>query len=388
MVNTKATRAVIGLILLPAAIISMIIGVRHAILYRTHDFQWCGSLLIRLHVDPWAEELAHFPHHYAHFVTPNYLHVLYVLFLPLSWLSFDSAALLWTAISILLSIACVISLAKLFGLTVGQAVFAGCVLWMSSPFRVVLEVGQVSFFELFFLVGAYIASSEAVRGASFGISLAKYSFSPVATTLFLFRRRLPLLLYALSVPTIGLVIVWLLLNTPLKTLALEPFAVSSGATAVSAGYADVMTLVEQLLKSPLGDLRARQLAYGLGLAGSFTYALCLSRVRLSRSAELALVSVASLFFLKHLTYDYIFLLVPLCFGLAQQKRIHKVGLVGGVLIFWFVLTILDRRFQNDAIPHVGVLWTNCLLLTLYLAYVTWLAIKSALPAANGEHQSA
>lgn len=153
---------------------------------------------------------------------------------------------------------------------------------MSSPFRVVLEVGQMSFFELFFLTGAYLASSTALGGLSFGVSLAKYSFSPVAGVLFLFRGRLRFLLYAITVPVVGLFAVWLFVRTPLPRLALEPFVVSATPTAVSPGFADLMTLVEQILKTHLTFAHARQVAYVVGLFGGAAYALLLSRFKLSR----------------------------------------------------------------------------------------------------------
>src|ERR1700722_15538228 len=74
-----------GAVLVPfsiAALVSLITGIRHAIEYRCHDLQWMGVRLVGQGIDPWQEELAHFPHHYDHFVTPNYLHSLYLLLFP------------------------------------------------------------------------------------------------------------------------------------------------------------------------------------------------------------------------------------------------------------------------------------------------------------------
>ena len=224
-----------------AALVSLVTGIRHAIEYGCHDLQWMGIRLVGQRIDPWQEELERFPHRFPHFITPNYLHSLYLILLPLGLLSFQSAAILWTVSTICLSIGCIFLLRRLFNLNDFQTMVALCLLWMSSPFRVVLEVGQMSFFELFFLTGAYLAASTVIGGLSFGISLAKYSFSPSAAILFLLRRRVRFLLYAIAVPAAGLVGVWLLVRTPFLKLAFEPFAVSAGATAVSPGFADLMT---------------------------------------------------------------------------------------------------------------------------------------------------
>jgi hypothetical protein len=360
-----------------AALISLAAGIRHAFEYGCHDLQWSGAHLVGQRIDPWQEQLAHLPHHFAHFGPPNYLHLLYLILLPLGSLSFHSAEILWTVGSVCLSVVCVLLLRRLFNLDGFQTALALCLLWMSSPFRVVLEVGQMSFFELFFLSGAYLAASTALGGLSFGVSLAKYSFSPAAAMLFLFRGRLRFLLFALAVPVVGIFGVWLFVRTPLLQLALEPFAVSAAPTAVSPGFADLMTLAEHTLKSHIDLTHARQFAYALGLFGSAAYALLLSRFRLSRSAEFTLISIASLFFVKHLVYDYVFLIVLLCFALTQKSLKIKWPLVGGVLIFWFILPLYERRWQNDLKVHLGQLAVNCCLLAILLGFTTYLVTTEA-----------
>jgi hypothetical protein len=77
-----------------AALISLVTGIRHAFEYGCHDLQWIGARLVGQRIDPWQEELAHFPHHFAHFSPPNYLHLLYLILLPLGALSFHSAEIL------------------------------------------------------------------------------------------------------------------------------------------------------------------------------------------------------------------------------------------------------------------------------------------------------
>jgi hypothetical protein len=366
------TRLTALVLLSIAALISLVTGIRHALEYGCHDLQWIGAHMVGQRLDPWQEELAHVPHHFLHFSPPNYLHPLYLILLPLGLLSFQSAAILWTGITVCLSVVCVLLLGRLFNLDRFQTAVALCLLWMSSPFRVVLEVGQMSIFELFFLTGAYLAASAALGGLSFGVSLVKYSFSPAAAMLFLFRGRLRFLFFALLVPVLGLFGVWLFVRTPLLKLALEPFAVSSAPTAVSPGFADLMTLAEHTLKSHIALSRARQISYALGLFGSAAYALLLSRYRLSRSAEFTLISIASLFFVKHLVYDYVFLVVLLCFALSQKSLKIRGSLLGGVLTFWFLLPIFERRWQHDPVVHLGQLTTNCCLLAALLAFTTYL----------------
>ncbi|GGA76513.1 hypothetical protein GCM10011507_29890 [Edaphobacter acidisoli] len=366
-----------------AALVSLAIGIHHAMEFGSHDMQWMAARLVGQHMDPWQEELAHGPHHYAHFGPPNYLHFLYLLLLPMGALNFPAAQALWTVGIICMSLASMWVLRKLFNLSGFQTALALCLLWMSSPFRVVIEVGQMSFFELFFLAGAYLAVSQAVGGVSFGVSLVKYSFSPSAAMLFLLRGRFRFLAYAALVCIVGLVGVWAFIRTPMTQLALEPFTVSALPTAVSPGFADLMTLAEHTLKFYVPIESARHISYLLGLIGSAAYALLLSRFRLSRSAEFTLISVASLFFVKHLSYDYIFLVVLLCFALTQTSVKAKGVLAAGVMAFWFVLPYFARKTQNDPNVHLGQLATNCCLLAALLVFTTYVVLTDAAQKADG-----
>ena len=241
-----------------AGLLSLATGVRHAMEFSSHDLQWMGGRLLGQHVDPWAERLANYPHHFPHFSPPNYLYLLYLLWLPLRSLSFHAAEIVWCAASIAFSMAAVALLQRVFTLSRYQTLLLLFLLWMSSPFRVVLEVGQMSLFELFFFCLTFAAVSTSVAGAAFGVSLVKYSFSPATGVFFFLRQRFGLLAVAALVTCGGLLGVHLLLPTPFAQLVREPFQVSR--VAVSPGVADVMTLAEFGLRSPLGIDRARTAA--------------------------------------------------------------------------------------------------------------------------------
>ncbi len=352
--------------------VSLGTGFHHALLYGSHDLQWTGGRLLSLHMDPWQERLTNYPHQVSHFSPPNYLHLLYLLFLPFASLSFGTAEVLWCFTSIGFSLAAVYLLTRLFHLSRIQGVLVLFLLWMSSPFRVVLEVGQMSLFELFFLCLTFTAGSATLAGTAFGISLVKYSFSPVAAVLFLLRRRYILLFVAAGVCLVALLGCHLLVPTPLFQLAREPFQVSR--FAVSPGLADIMTLSEYGLRSGLGPARAKSVSYGLALVASASYAILLSRFQLSKAVELTLVSLASLLFLKHLVYDYVFLAIPLCFALSLKDLRTKMPIVSGILIFWFLAAFLNRA-ATDLAVHLGALSVNVLLLTALFAYTTVVALR-------------
>jgi Glycosyltransferase family 87 len=378
----KRLRMAMLIVLGGAAVFSVVLGIRHAFQNQSHDLQWSGARLLSLHIDPWQERLSGLPHHPSHFSPPNYLHLFYLLLLPFGLLSFHTAEIVWCVGNICLSILAVLLLQRLFSLDRFQTTLVLCLLWMSTPFRVTLEVGQMSLFELFFFCAAYVAVSTWLSGICLGFSLVKYSFSPVVGLLFLFRGRIRLLLIAVGVVVAGLIGVHLLLPTPLLRLAAEPFLVSR--IAVNPGIADLMTFSEYLFRYLGANDRAVNLSYALALACGLLYAIFLSRFRLSKGAELTLVSLASLFLFKHLIYDYVFLAIPLSYALSRYSSRRSRPIFLGIFVFWFLAIFLNRAIHEFNVNLVG-LAVNVFVLALLFAYTTYVVIQEELRAKDADH---
>jgi hypothetical protein len=365
-------RAIALLLLGPAALFSLVRGIHHAFQYESHDLQWISAHLIDQHIDPWQEKLSGLPHHPQHFSPPNYLHVLYLILLPFGLLDFHTAEVVWCIASVCFSVGVVYLLKRLFSLDYFQSVLILCLLWMSSPFRVVLETGQMSLCELFLFSAAYAIGFTWLGAISFGVSFAKYSFSPVAVLVHLLRGRIRFLLIAIGVALIGLLGIHLLLPTPLSLLAREPLIIAR--TSVNPGFADVMTYAEYFFRQHFALARAISYSYLISLAGTVAYAIFVSRYRLSRGAELTLVSLASLLLFKHLIYDYVFLLVPLAYALGGKNPEKKRPIIAIVLIFWFLAALLGRSVGDYTVNLAGMA-INVLLLAALLAYTTYAVIR-------------
>lgn len=372
----KPRRILLAFLLL-AACPSLLIGIRRALI-DSRDLQWGGAWLLRHHIDPWAEAIHGYPHHLPFFSPPNYLHHLYVLLLPLSLLRVSTAAALWCTLNVALSIGCVLLLRRLFALPTQQTMALLCLLWMSSPFRVTMASGQMSMLELFCLIAAFSAFSTPVRGAAFGLSLAKYSFSPPTALFFLLRRRFLLLTIATAIALAGLLITHALVPTPLAQLAREPLALAG--RAVWPGVADLMTLIETILTHFLPKLTAQHAAYAVSLLASLLFAMLLRPRRLTRGAELALLSVVSLFLFKHLIYDYVFLLPPLALAISAEGRRLRYPTLVGVALFWYAAAFLNRSTNLDT--GSVVLWRLMLNLVLLAALLLWLARSVLRPPAE------
>ena len=339
------------------------------------DLQWGGVYLLAHGIDPWAEAINGYPHRLQNFSPPNYLFHLYILLLPLQWLSFSTAAALWCAFNLFLSVVTLLLLRRLFQLSRFHTAALLFLLWMSSPFRVLLAAGQMTMVELFCFTLAFSSLPTAVRGLAFGLSFAKYSFSPPTALFFLFRGRFRLLLIAVAVPVLGLLAVAHLIPTPIPHLATEPLALAG--RAVMPGLADLMTLVEYTLRPHLPRVSAQGITYAVTLLASAAYALLLSRFQLTRAAEFALLAIASLFLFKHLSYDYVFLLVPFCYALSAAGRGLRLPVAALVLIFWFLTALLSRSSTDTGIVHLPILFADDLLLAVLLAVATIRILREA-----------
>ena len=363
---TRLQAALLALLAL-AGLGSVSIGIRRA-LVESQDLQWGGVWLLAHRIDPWREAIDGYPHHLANFSPPNYLHHLYILLLPMSWISFPVAAALWCALNLVLSVATMLLLRRLFGLTPFFTAALLLLLWMSSPFRVLLAAGQMTMVELFCFAVTFSALPVLPRGLAFGLSFAKYSFSPPTALFFLFRGRLRLLAIAVAVPLLGLLAVSFFVTTPILHLATEPLALAG--RAVMPGLADSMTLSESVLRTRISHVAAQHITYAAALIASAAFALLLSRFRLSSAAEFTLLCVASLFLFKHLVYDYVFLLVPLCFVVSSAGRRLRLPVCCAVFLFWFLAFLLNRSSTDRGVVHLPILFADNVLLAALLAVLT------------------
>ena len=325
-----------NLLLALPALLSLLAGIRHAVIGSgSHDLQWSGARLVLHRVDPFAVMLAQDPDHRILLAQiPNYLHELYILLLPLGALSFEHARVLWAACNCLFTLALLVALGRIYALDRTRILLLACLLLSSTPFRMALGNGQQSLLELLLFTAVFLPVPLLGRGLSLGLSYAKYSFSPPLFLFLLFRRQFRLLAISLLPPLLGLFFTWLLVRGNLFKLAFEPFLV--GRTGVEIGPADLMSQIRLLMEGRLSPAVWHAIMLFAGLLSCILFSSWLSRQRnLSPGRVAALLSTASLLFLTHLTYDFVFLAVPLAAALRGSVSRVKASVLGLITLFWW-----------------------------------------------------
>jgi hypothetical protein len=345
--RTARWRLPLLVVLAAAAVFQLIHGFRPP-MNLGGDFQWVGVRMLMHNVDPWAAKLAGI--HSQRFSPPNYLHQLYILMLPLGFLKFPQALLVWQMFTLILSVATVISLRHSIGLSWRGGGILLLLLWASNPFRVTLAMGQQSILELYLFCLFFQLRHSSAKGIALGLSYAKYSFSPVMVMFLIFARRFKELAVSCMVPLAGLFAAWLILGGNLVHLALEPLVVSR--LNVCSGFGDAMTLTDRLLSwnvQPNGLCvePASALSLCIGLAGSVGYAFWLWWRRLAWDATMALLALAPLVFLRHLMYDFVFLLVPLAYLLKHGDRRVRVAVGSMTLLIWYAYRLVGLAKTPD-----------------------------------------
>ncbi len=335
------------------ALLSVADGVRNAMLHSL-DFQWSPARLLILHIDPWRVYLAgNAGHQILLNQVPNYLQELYVLLLPLGYLPYMTAKLVWAAINIALVLASCVCVARMYELGKNQAWLLTILVLLSTPFRVVIGNGQVTALVLLCLALWAVVTAARSRGLLLGLSYAKYSVAPVLAIFLLLRRRWRLLLYSVLPPLIGFFCMDLWLPTSARTLLLEPFRVSTGNMAmgnVSPGLANMMAVTGIVLRHPplfhtVPD--AFYLATQTGVAGVAPYlcAVLLAGIMaayffwrgegVDGRVLLACLTAASLLCFKHQIYDFLLLIFCLALALkAAHSRLRSL-LLFLIGYFWF-----------------------------------------------------
>jgi hypothetical protein len=339
--SPRVLKTVLLALLTLAAAISLVQGIRNAS-RMSADLQWTDVVLLVHHENPYAVYLSGDPkHQLMQWQIPNYLHEMYVVEMPLAWVSFPAAERIWIVVNLLLLAASLTLMIRIYGLTRNEALFYIALVLCSTGFRNTLGLGQQSFFALACFLVTLSATSPLRRSLGLGGLCAKYSFAPAVVGYLLARREFRVLLYSLSLPAIGYGILLACVHGQHPwQLLVEPFLVSR--RGVGPGKADIMTFIEHCSAGPTATL----LAYALGLALSLLYGWFVHRSKLSPPASAAGLAAATLICVKHVEYDLLFLIMPLAFFLKRRSARSFIALT--ILAYLFYV---DRWIPLQKILH-------------------------------------
>lgn len=377
-VSRNRSRAAVLALLWALALVSIVQGFRNALHFST-DFQWSPVVLLSEGVNPYQVAISgNVEGRILLSQYPPYLHLLYIVMLPLAYLPYALAKFGWAVLNLGFAGISLVLIARLFRLSTLQGALLAAVFFLSTPYRNTSGNGQTSLLCLlaFLLAWVHQNRNQIGAGVSLSLLLTKYSFAPPIGLWFLLKGRLTMLLVSLGLLTTGwIVFSWLCQESPLTTLG-QPVKVAN-LYAESEGGGDIMTLVLSFGwdRSVIGDLR---LSAVIGLLTSCLWvaALRLRSLRLTENECLAALCLVSLLSIRHLAYDFVFL-APVAALAFTLPRISQALVVASIAYLWFGLKLLTGL--GIAGPWVELL--SFLALNLMFLLILWPGRESAGAAA-------
>jgi hypothetical protein len=346
----------------------------------SQDLQWSPVSLLAGGLNPYAIALqGGAGNGLILYQVPPYLHILYIVILPLALLTFRAAAVCWAILSIGSGVLAAYLIARQCGLDRHRSAILLGLFLCGTPFRNTIGNGQTSLVLLLLLAICWYHRDKARSGVGLAIASAKYSLVPAVWFWLAGERKFGLLLISIATLTFG----WLAFSAiahsfPGSTL-LQPFEVAR-KYSLDGGVGDIMTAIRQGgLDIPLaGGLDTSSLA---ALATSIVACLvmCMSR-RFAASNQTSIFAglcIVALLAFRHLAYDYVLLAPAAAVALTIEGKSRWV-LAACVGYFWFCLKALDALGVNtsgQAMVLFG-LAVNCVLLST----IVW-AAQSRLPSA-------
>lgn len=366
---------IIGFILLLLAGLSVAQGIANA-LKHSQDFQWSPAKLFWSRQNPYAIYLeGNLRREVILFQIPNYAQLLYVLFAPFALLSFQAAKIIWALTNIAFAISASLLACKLFRLSSLRSFFITCLFLIAMPTRNTVGNGQHSLLILVAFIGSLYLSEwndKASNAHTFrlpktklysallaGITYTKYSFAPSLGTAFLRRNGLAYFAVSFAPVILGYLFFafWSSSEAFSPHFFTQPFRVAS--QTVAPGAADLLSIIN--LYVPAGGAFAfLAKAICLALAGSAPFWI---RAKSDSLEWWSFCSIASLTFVNHLSYDYVFYLLPAMLAIKNLPNRFGIILAALVIYPWYGSRIL---FSLDT-PLAATVWIGFIVNLLVLS---------------------
>jgi hypothetical protein len=307
----------------------------------SQDLQWSPVSLLAAGINPYTVALEGNPNGaLILYQVPPYLHILYLVTLPLALLTLKSAATDWAVLGIGVSVFTIFNIGKRSGLNLLQSTILFLVFLCGTPFRNALGNGQTSLVLFFFLAMSWHRRAEAWSGGALAIASAKYSLSPPVWLWLAAERNVVSLLVSVASLVFGWLAFSALAHSPPMETIVQPFAVAK-KYSLDGGVGDIMTATRLLgLDFPvLGSVGTSYVAAVLASVMAF-FIVWRRRPHLDENTVFAALCIVSLLAFRHLGYDYVLLAPAMAISLSVKGTVRWV-LLGCVVYFWFGLKAFD-----------------------------------------------
>ena len=340
----KYARTVVMSVLIVLAIVSVLQGVKNALVYPegSFDFQYDSAKLLSMKINPYNESLNStglademgLTKFYGK-VEANQFPSLLIFLFPFTLFEPYIANILWLVVNLFMTVLMVILARKIFLMKLDMQWYIILVSLMLAGmgWRINIGNGQHTIFSFsFFLLALWLSEKKHWRlsGIALAISYFKYTLTLPLALYFVYKRRYKEIAVSVSIHVILTVLGAWWLNDSFINMIISPLKISVQSSA--SGYIDFGAVLN------IGAERGIMIALSMCI---LIFIMSLMRMGTTEHRLLfyAIISYVSLIIIYHRVYDFFILFIPMgiylqfYLGGGMTKEVYLPSLILSVIIF-------------------------------------------------------
>ena len=258
-----------------------------------------------------------------------YAQGLFVLFIPLTLLDWDTSKLIWSLLNIVISFLIPFLICKKFKLSKAQTFIAIALFLTSTIFRIHIGYGQQTLFTFLFFLLPFLYKSKISTVLS-GISYFKFNIGYVLFLYFLSLKKTTTIILS-SIPcVIGWLSYCFITDTDLLKNLFQPIKLLLYWDTGQAFPVTIFSLLKKINNFP------PLIALIIPLLINF---LIIFRIRLMRDElfKISIICLTALGFMPHQLHDYVLLIPLMIFSIKNfDLLISKINLLFVFYFFYFL----------------------------------------------------
>ena len=298
-----------------------------------------------------------------------YAQGLFILLLPLTYLDWEQAKLIWSLINIAIGILLPILICKKFSLNKFETFIVTSIFLSSTIFRIHIGYGQQTLLSYFFFIFPFLFNSK-LSSIFSGISYFKFNIGYVLFFYYLSELNFKKLILSILPLVVGWLLYSFITDTNIFINLLEPIKLILYWDSDKAFPVTIFSLLKEFNFPNLSVLL-------IPLIINFILIIKIKHIK-DNLLKLSLISLSAICFMPHQLHDYVLLLPLLIYSVKNFNLfLSKINLLF-VFYFFFILRIISFFFniQPWEFPYNFWGYFNNLICLVILSYNYLLLKKS------------
>ena len=317
-----------------------------------HDFFWYPSNAFINKINVFNQFEANYPSNQP---APNYSLLHTIIFTPFGKLNYNFSKILYLITNLILLFEIYRLLRKNFFLD-NKIFFLFCFFLFSPTLIFCLKVGQYSIFCLWGFLIFFTSNNRLFKFIGILIATLKYTFAPIIFFYLFFEKNFLTIITLIIVNIFAVYFYSIYFDVSFINALINP--VLTGWKTQATGVGDLLSLLGNYPKFPFNIIIILSTIFILHYFIHYNLRRC-------RKFDFIIVSIITLISLRHLSYDYIFIM-PIILMLSDKIKIKSKIIL--LIIFFYFLFILPWTIL-EPIRYTKIFILFNLVLNLILLFI-------------------